>query len=78
MKNIFEKCRFLSACDSMKIEECKIEYGKYAVASLGPFTCFLGCQWMIQGHQNNAITHLYHNLGYEFAIDPALNEQSAC
>ena len=32
---------------------------------------------MIEGHQNNAITHLYHNLGYEFAIDPALNEQSA-
>ena len=32
---------------------------------------------MIEGHQNNAITHLYHNSGYQFAIDPALNEQSA-
>jgi len=61
----------------MKIEECKIERGKYIVVSLGPFTCFLGCQWMNEGHQNNAITHLYHNSGYQFAIDPALNEQSA-
>ena len=32
---------------------------------------------MIEGHWNNAITHLYHNSGYQFAIDPALNEQSA-
>ena len=37
MKNTFEKCRFLSACDSMKIEECKIERSKYVVTSLGPF-----------------------------------------
>ena len=49
----------------------------YIVASLGPCTCFLGYQWMIEGHQNNAITHLYHNSGYQFAIDPALNEHSA-
>jgi hypothetical protein len=76
MKNTFEKCRFLSARDSMKIEECKIERGKYVVVSLGPFTCFLGRHWMIEGHQNNAITHLYHNSGYQFAIDPALNEHS--
>ena len=32
---------------------------------------------MIEGHQNNAITHLYHNSCYQFAINPTLNEQSA-
>jgi hypothetical protein len=43
MKNTFEKCRFLSARDSMKIEECKIECRKYVVTSLGPSICCYTC-----------------------------------
>ena len=60
----FEKCRFVNACDSLKIEECKIECGKYIVASLGPSTCFLSCQWMVEGVEFKSLHKLAFDMSY--------------